>query len=94
MFTAILVLALVACCGVMGWKIHILKKAMSAMILVEHAEALTRENTRLHLTVALSYGGRDEIASRRDGLSERARPRVDLYARRRRLDEARSHARR
>jgi len=44
MLTAILVLALVACCGVMGWKIHALKKTMSAMILVEQAEASERKS--------------------------------------------------
>jgi undecaprenyl diphosphate synthase len=31
--------------------------------LIDNSEALTRNNTRLQLTVALSYGGRDEIAS-------------------------------
>jgi undecaprenyl diphosphate synthase len=41
--------------------------------LVETAEALTRDNTRLHLTVALSYGGRDEIASAARALAEQVR---------------------
>jgi undecaprenyl diphosphate synthase len=31
--------------------------------LIEHAEAVTRDNSRINLTVALSYGGRAEIVS-------------------------------
>ena len=31
--------------------------------LIRHAEELTRANTRINLTVALSYGGRQEIAA-------------------------------
>ena len=31
--------------------------------LIEHAEALTRDNTRINLTIALSYGGRAEIVA-------------------------------
>jgi undecaprenyl diphosphate synthase len=31
--------------------------------LIEHAEAMTRENTRIILTIALSYGGRAEIVA-------------------------------
>lgn len=41
--------------------------------LVEHAEALTADNTGLRLTVALSYGGRDEIVVAARRLAERAR---------------------
>ena len=36
--------------------------APDIVTLIENGEALTRENTGLQLTVALSYGGRDEIA--------------------------------
>jgi undecaprenyl diphosphate synthase len=31
--------------------------------LIEHAEHMTRDNSRIHLTMALSYGGRAEIVS-------------------------------
>jgi undecaprenyl diphosphate synthase len=31
--------------------------------LIEHAEALTRDNSRIYLTMALSYGGRAEIVA-------------------------------
>src|SRR5436305_5283596 len=31
--------------------------------LIEHAEAMTRDNTRIILTIALSYGGRAEIVA-------------------------------
>ncbi|HLY54851.1 MAG TPA: isoprenyl transferase [Stellaceae bacterium] len=44
-----------------------------ALRLIEHAERLTAGNARLHLTVALSYGGRDEIAAAARRLAERAR---------------------
>ena len=44
-----------------------------ALRLIEHAERLTAGNTGLHLTVALSYGGRDEIAAAARRLAERAR---------------------
>src|SRR3954452_8718558 len=36
--------------------------APDIVTLIENGEALTRENGGLQLTVALSYGGRDEIA--------------------------------
>ncbi len=41
--------------------------------LIEKAETLTSENTRLNLTVALSYGGRQEIVRAVQTLAERAR---------------------
>jgi undecaprenyl diphosphate synthase len=37
--------------------------AADIVTLIENGEALTRENTGLQLTIALSYGGRDEIAA-------------------------------
>jgi undecaprenyl diphosphate synthase len=40
---------------------HRLPQAL--MTLVDHAETITRNNKRLNLTVALSYGGRDEIVT-------------------------------
>ena len=39
--------------------------------LIENGEALTRDNSRLNLTVALSYGGRDEIAMAARALARR-----------------------
>jgi len=38
--------------------------------MIGHAEALTRDNDALHLTVALSYGGRQEIAAATRRLAE------------------------
>ncbi|MEQ8967191.1 MAG: isoprenyl transferase [Azospirillaceae bacterium] len=38
--------------------------------MIGHAEVLTRENDALHLTVALSYGGRQEIAAAARHLAE------------------------
>jgi undecaprenyl diphosphate synthase len=40
--------------------------------LIENAERLTKANQTLHLTVALSYGGRGEIANAARRLAERA----------------------
>jgi undecaprenyl diphosphate synthase len=36
--------------------------APDIVTLIDNGETLTRDNTRLQLTIALSYGGRDEIA--------------------------------
>jgi undecaprenyl diphosphate synthase len=41
--------------------------------LIEHAESLTANNTRLNLTVALSYGGRDELVTAARRIAEKAR---------------------
>jgi undecaprenyl diphosphate synthase len=42
-------------------------------LLIDNAETLTRDNARFHLTVALSYGGRDEIVATARRLAEQAR---------------------
>jgi undecaprenyl diphosphate synthase len=47
--------------------------APDIVAMIERAEALTRGNERLHLTVALSYGGRDEIVAAARRLAERVR---------------------
>ena len=41
--------------------------------LIDHAESLTRQNDSLHLTVALSYGGRQDIVQAARRLAEAAR---------------------
>ena len=43
------------------------------LTLIEHAESVTLDNRRLNLTVALSYGGRDEIVSVTRSLIEKAK---------------------
>lgn len=45
----------------------------SLLTLVDHGEAVTRDNKRLNLTVALSYGGRDEIVTAARALAEKVR---------------------
>jgi undecaprenyl diphosphate synthase len=45
--------------------------APDIVTLIENAEALTRDNRGLQLTVALSYGGRDEIAAACRRIAER-----------------------
>jgi undecaprenyl diphosphate synthase len=47
--------------------------AADIVTLIENGEALTRENGRLQLTVALSYGGRDEIAAAAQAIARQAR---------------------
>ena len=41
--------------------------------LIEHGESLTRENTTLHFTVALSYGGRQDMVQAMRKLAEAAK---------------------
>ena len=45
----------------------------SLVTLVEQAENVTKDNQRLNLTIALSYGGRDEIVSAAKVLMEKAK---------------------
>ena len=45
----------------------------SLVTLVEQAENVTKDNRRLNLTIALSYGGRDEIVSAAKVLMEKAK---------------------
>ncbi len=46
--------------------------AADIVTLIENGEALTRDNTGLQLTIALSYGGRDEIAAAARALARQA----------------------
>ena len=46
---------------------------------MEHAEALTRDNTRLQLVIAASYGGRQDIAGAARALADLPEP--DLFIR-------------
>ena len=45
--------------------------ASDISLLVEHAEAVTRDNSRITLTIALSYGGRAEIVAAVPAIAER-----------------------
>ena len=45
----------------------------SLLTLVDHAESITLNNQRLNLTVALSYGGRDEIVTATRALIEKVK---------------------
>jgi undecaprenyl diphosphate synthase len=42
---------------------HLARLAPDIVSLIEHAETSTRDNSRITLTIALSYGGRGEIVS-------------------------------
>jgi undecaprenyl diphosphate synthase len=47
--------------------------AADIVTLIENGEALTRDNSGLQLTVALSYGGRDEIAAAAQAIASRVK---------------------
>src|SRR5260221_14002009 len=48
--------------------------ASDIVTLIENGEALTRDNTRLQLTIPLSYGGRAEIAAAAPALAHQVAP--------------------
>jgi len=51
---------------------HLSRLAPDIVALIEEAEALTRDNTAIHLTIALSYGGRAEIVAAARSIAEQA----------------------
>jgi undecaprenyl diphosphate synthase len=51
---------------------HLSRLAPDIVALIEEAEALTRDNRAIHLTIALSYGGRAEIVAAARAIAEKA----------------------
>jgi undecaprenyl diphosphate synthase len=51
---------------------HLSRLAPDIVALIEEAEALTRNNAAIHLTIALSYGGRAEIVAAARAIAEQA----------------------
>jgi undecaprenyl diphosphate synthase len=51
---------------------HLSRLAPDIVALIEEAEDLTRDNSAIHLTIALSYGGRAEIVAATRAIAEKA----------------------
>jgi undecaprenyl diphosphate synthase len=51
---------------------HLSRLAPDIVALIEEAEALTRDNAAIHLTIALSYGGRAEIVAAARAIAKQA----------------------